>query len=97
MFTDELSYYAEISILVDGWPWNLSEYDFRAWFAPGSCPQSLLPTLPTVIAAKKPAVAIPVAASGNRRSLPFIAPKGEGKGRGGSRKQKKRDKRRQAA
>lgn len=82
MFTDELSYYAEISILVDGWPWNLSDFDFRAWFAPGSCPAALLQTLAPVIAAKKPALAIPVAASGNRRS---------------SRKQKKRDKRRQAA
>lgn len=79
MLTDELSYYAEISILVDGWPWNLSEFDYRAWFAPGSCPPALLAT---EIEAKKPKLAIPVAASGNRR---------------GSRKQKKREKRRQAA
>jgi hypothetical protein len=79
MFTDDLSYYAEISILVDGWPWNLSEFDFRAWFAPGSCPQALLTT---VIEVKKPQIAVSVAASGNRRA---------------SRKQKKREKRRQAA
>jgi hypothetical protein len=37
-------YYQEILILVDGWPWNLSEYDFRSWFAPGSCPRALEPT-----------------------------------------------------
>jgi hypothetical protein len=43
MRTDESSYYAEISILVDGWPWNLSEFDFRRWFAPGAMP-SLLET-----------------------------------------------------
>jgi hypothetical protein len=36
------SYYAEILILVDGWPWNLSEFDFRRFFAPGSCPPALL-------------------------------------------------------
>ena len=37
------SYYEEICILVDGWPWNLSDFDFRMWFAPGSCPQTLQP------------------------------------------------------
>jgi hypothetical protein len=35
------TYYAEIQILVDGWPWNLSEFDFRRWFAPGCCPRPL--------------------------------------------------------
>src|SRR5262245_61395715 len=35
------TYYAAIQILVDGWPWNLSEFDFRRWFAPGSCPRRL--------------------------------------------------------
>jgi hypothetical protein len=43
MLTDETPYYAEISILVDGWPWNLSDFDFRRWFAPGAMP-SLLET-----------------------------------------------------
>jgi hypothetical protein len=41
MNVQESSYYAEIQILVDGWPWNLSEFDFRRWFAPGSCPRAL--------------------------------------------------------
>jgi hypothetical protein len=41
MPTNDSSYYAEISILVDGWPWNLSEFDFRSWFAPDSCPTPL--------------------------------------------------------
>ncbi len=36
-------YYAEISILVDGWPWNLSEFDFRRFFAEESCPHWLIP------------------------------------------------------
>ncbi|MDB4970600.1 MAG: hypothetical protein JWN44_6289 [Myxococcales bacterium] len=35
------TYYAEIQIIVDGWPWNLSEFDFRRWFAPGSCPSAV--------------------------------------------------------
>jgi hypothetical protein len=39
----DAAYYAEIQILVDGWPWNLSEFDFRRWFAPGSCPRALVP------------------------------------------------------
>jgi len=42
MSSQETMYYAEISILVDGWPWNLSEFDFRRWFAPESCPHALL-------------------------------------------------------
>ena len=44
MLTDETPYYAEISILVDGWPWNLSEFDFRRWLAPGVA-SSLLETV----------------------------------------------------
>jgi hypothetical protein len=40
---EQSSYYEEISILVDGWPWNLSEFDFRRWFAPGACPRALHP------------------------------------------------------
>lgn len=43
MKSQEIAYYAEIQILVDGWPWNLSEFDFRRWFAPGSCPTALVP------------------------------------------------------
>lgn len=39
-----IPYYQEILILVDGWPWNLSECDFRSWFAPGSCPRALQST-----------------------------------------------------
>ena len=65
MFTDESSYYAEISILVDGWPWNLSEFDFRRWFAPGSCPQMVLTG---GIEAKKPVAKVQVSASENRRT-----------------------------
>jgi hypothetical protein len=43
METQHAPYYAEILILVDGWPWNLSEFDFRRFFAPGSCPRALIP------------------------------------------------------
>jgi hypothetical protein len=43
MQSQESRYYAEILILVDGWPWNLSDFDFRRWFAPGSCPRALVP------------------------------------------------------
>jgi hypothetical protein len=43
MKSREVTYYAEISILVDGWPWNVSEFDFRRWFAAGSCPRALVP------------------------------------------------------
>jgi hypothetical protein len=43
METQQSPYYAEILILVDGWPWNLSEFDFRRFFAPGSCPRALQP------------------------------------------------------
>lgn len=57
-------YYAEILILVDGWPWNLSEFDFRRFFAPGSCPQALL----AVAAASEPrARTQPSRVSENRR------------------------------
>ncbi len=57
-------YYAEISILVDGWPWNLSEFDFRRFFADGSCPAALLPSENRTIADKAPAPQV----SGNRRA-----------------------------
>ena len=43
MKMQQVTYYAEISILVDGWPWNLSEFDFRRWFAPGATPPALWP------------------------------------------------------
>ena len=43
MEMQQSQYYAEILILVDGWPWNLSEFDFRRFFAPGSCPAALAP------------------------------------------------------
>ena len=39
----ESPYYAEIRILGDGWPWNLAEFDFRRFFAPGCCPSALIP------------------------------------------------------
>lgn len=77
MRNDELTYYAEIAILVDGWPWNLSEIDFRSWFAPGSCPATL-GMRETV--RESAMVAIPVGASENRRAKP-------------SRKQKRNSKR----
>ncbi len=65
MDTLDASHYAEILILVDGWPWNLSEFDFRRFFAPGSCPQALLP----VAALAKPApLATPSRVSENRRA-----------------------------
>ena len=68
MFSDESSYYAEISILVDGWPWNLSEFDFRRWFAPGSCPQALMPdNIAPEIAAQAAPARIPATSSENRR------------------------------
>ena len=41
MRSEVAPYYAQILILVDGWPWNLSEFDFRSWFAPESCPRAL--------------------------------------------------------
>jgi hypothetical protein len=44
-------YYAEILILVDGWPWNLSEFDFRRFFADGSCPQMMIPVAETRVTA----------------------------------------------
>lgn len=58
------SYYAEILILVDGWPWNLSEFDFRRWFAPGACPAALDPV---EIATKTARAAEVAQVSGNRR------------------------------
>jgi hypothetical protein len=41
MNRQHVTYYADIAILVDGWPWNLSEFDYRRWFAPGSCPRTV--------------------------------------------------------
>ncbi len=66
MDTLDASYYAEILILVDGWPWNLSEFDFRTWFAAGSCPRALEPV---EIATKTQVAAEPAQVSGNRRVL----------------------------
>jgi len=57
-------YYAEIAILVDGWPWNLSEFDFRTWFPVGGCPQHLEVE---EIQRQKRVAALLVAVSGNRR------------------------------
>lgn len=77
MRNDDLTYYAEITVLVDGWPWNLSEIDFRSWFAPGRCPVTLATR---EIVEETSNVAIPVTASENRRAK-------------SSRKQKKQQKR----
>jgi hypothetical protein len=57
-------YYAEIQVLVDGWPWNLSEFDFRTWFPDGSCPRHLETE---DIKRQKRVAALLVAVSGNRR------------------------------
>jgi hypothetical protein len=57
-------YYAEIHILVDGWPYNLSEFDFRTWFVPGSCPRELETD---EIRRQKRVAALVTAVSGNRR------------------------------
>lgn len=59
------AYYAEILILVDGWPWNLSEFDFRTWFAPGSCPRALEPR---EIAGEIVVANVGAKVSGNRRA-----------------------------
>ena len=59
------SYYAEISILVDGWPWNLSEFDFRTWFAPGSLPATVQQT---EIARETKVAPAARQVSGNRRA-----------------------------
>jgi len=64
MERQQVTYYAEIAILVDGWPWNLSEFDFRRWFAPGSCPRTVEATeIAGEFRTKKKAPP----ASGNRR------------------------------
>jgi hypothetical protein len=60
-------YYAEIRILVDGWPWNLSEFDFRTWFVDGSCPHHVEDEH---IRKQKQVAALLVAVSGNRRRAP---------------------------
>src|SRR3954449_4248479 len=57
-------YYLEIQILVDGWPYNLSEFDFRTWFVPGSCPKALETE---EIRRQKRVAALVTAVSGNRR------------------------------
>jgi hypothetical protein len=59
------AYYEEILILVDGWPWNLSEFDFRTWFAPGSCPQAVHET---EIAREIKVAPAATQVSGNRRA-----------------------------
>jgi hypothetical protein len=61
----QASYYAEILILVDGWPWNLSEFDFRSFFAAGSCPPALSPV---AAAHDRRAATPPAPVSGNRRA-----------------------------
>lgn len=81
METREASYYAEILILVDGWPWNLSEFDFRRWFAPGRCPRALEPV---EIAAKTERERRLAAVSENRR----VGARTGGKRRRRARKQK---------
>jgi len=60
-------YYAEISILVDGWPWNLSEFDFRT-----ACPGDkwASPVEPQEILRQKRLAALLLAVSGNRRVQP---------------------------
>lgn len=62
---EEASYYEEILILVDGWPWNLSEFDFRTWFVAGSRPRALEPA-GIARETKRPSRPQPV--SGNRRA-----------------------------
>jgi hypothetical protein len=57
-------YYAEIQILVDGWPWNPSEFDFRSFFLAGACPHDLETE---EIRRQKRVAALVTAVSGNRR------------------------------
>jgi hypothetical protein len=64
MMPGNTRYYAEILTLVDGWPWNLSEFDFRTWFADGSCPRNMETE---EIKRQKRVAALLVAVSGNRR------------------------------
>ncbi len=64
MQSDEPKYYEDIEILVDGWPWNVRDTDFRKRGAVGRGSRMLEARR---ILDEKKVAALFVAVSGNRR------------------------------
>lgn len=65
MSAPKSNYYADIQILVDGWPWNRSEFDFRSWSPVGEWPRGIDP--PEIVRERQVA-ALARAVSENRRA-----------------------------
>jgi hypothetical protein len=65
MSAPKSNYYAEIQILVDGWPWNRSEFDFRSWSPVGKWPRGV--DSPEIVRERQMA-ALAIAVSENRRA-----------------------------